>query len=141
MATSPAVENWTLSGSLCFGGKIGMQGFWQHDGERNWWQRKECREGLAVELVLIHSNSLSHWFSLFQFARCFYIEFWQEPWEVGRKGCWCIGKKTVMARVGVEWLGAHSCERRRQDQLPQIQCSFFSFRGLRVELKQVPPGR
>lgn len=87
------------------GGKIGMQGFWQRDGERNWWQRRERREGLAVELVLMHSNSLSHWFSLFQFARGFYIGFWQEPWEVGREECWCIRKKSVMARVGVEWPG------------------------------------
>lgn len=46
-----------------------------------------------------------------------------------------------MARVGVERPGAHSCEWRRQDQVPQIQCSFLSFRGLRVELRQVPRGR
>lgn len=34
---------------------------------------KEGGAGLAEELVLIHSNSGSHWLSLFQLARCFHI--------------------------------------------------------------------
>ena len=79
LATSPAVRNRALPGSWCFEGEIGMHGFWQRDGERNWRQRRERRTGLAAELVLIHSNSLSCWLSLFQPARCF-VAFLCRSW-------------------------------------------------------------
>lgn len=38
-------------------------------------------------------------------------------------------------------LGLTAGEWGRQDQLPQTQRSFLSLKGLRVELRQVPPGR
>ena len=81
LATAPAVRNRALPGSWCFEGEIGMQGFWQRGGERNWRQRRKCRTGLAAELVLIHSNRLSCWLSLFQPARCsvaFLCRSWRE---------------------------------------------------------------
>ena len=83
-----------------------MQGFWQHDGERNWRQRRERRTGLAAELVLIHSNSLSRWLSLFQPARCSVASSADPGESPGR----CAGRVPPdrKGKVGVDWPGPHS---------------------------------
>ena len=56
----------------------------------------------------------------------------------GRQGgCCSIGK----ARWVSTGLGLTAGEWGRQEQLPPTQCSFLSFRELRVELRQVLPSR
>lgn len=80
---------------------------------------------MAAELVLIHSNSLSHWRSLFQLVRCFHRPFlicsWQDPWEGGWEGvlmCW--KDKVPMTRGGVGTRASQLVSQGRQNQLPPI---------------------
>lgn len=56
-----------------------MQGFWQRGGKEL--EAKEEVQDWQPELVLIHSNRLSCWLSLFQPARCsvaFLCRSWRE---------------------------------------------------------------